>query len=721
MRPRSTRKTRVQGRWTSIEPLEDRRLLAAVIYVDWIDYNGDDANDGASWQSAYVDLQAALAAAVSGDEIRVADGVYKPTAGMDRTISFHLKSGVKLLGGYAGYGSAHANTRNITSHATILSGDIGTPGDATDNSYNVVVASFVDAAASLDGFTITGGHADGLSQQGQGGGMYLYRSALTINNCTFTANFADSGGGLYARGEPSPVVTGTTFIDNSATLGGGVYTFSSSATFSACTFSGNSATAGGGMYNSSSTPSLTDCTFTVNTAGDGGGIYNNYADASLMRCTFIRNTASFTGGAIANNGSDGSVSHSTFLGNLAGSYGGGVSNASSSPTFFSSVFAGNSASNGGGMYNNDAGPSIVNSTFTGNAAAFGGALSNSNSDLANVTNSILWGNNGGAVFDYFSAPSIGQSLVEGGYAGEGIINGDPQFARAPDPGPDGDWGTTDDDYGDLRLMPASPGIDAGDNTAVPLDSTDLDGRPRLMDLPDVGGTGAIVDLGAYETLPPIVVSGSTDLYVRLSADQQSLHIWSGSAPIGEPAQTHLFSSVASCTFNTGPGPVTIRLDFSNGSPISAAGMTIAGDPADELIALADENTRGPLLEYLRSRLAAGRISSSFADLIHGLRMAYAADDDILIQLAIHGDLNADGALDGDDYFAMDQVFLMAAQAPPEADLNYDGAVDAADYFLMDRAFLELSAMPAPAAVAAPLWTDDASVWDELDGPVEGPL
>src|SRR4051812_45040227 len=74
-----------------LEPLERRSLLAATIYVDG--GSPGPTHNGTSWGSAYIDLQAALAAAVSGDKIRIARGTYKPTATTDRTVSFNLKTG----------------------------------------------------------------------------------------------------------------------------------------------------------------------------------------------------------------------------------------------------------------------------------------------------------------------------------------------------------------------------------------------------------------------------------------------------------------------------------------------------------------------------------------------------------------------------------------------------------------------------------------------------
>ena len=57
--------------------------------------------DGSSWEAAFGDLQTALGAAVGGDELWVASGIYRPTAGPDRGVSFALKQDVAIYGGFS--------------------------------------------------------------------------------------------------------------------------------------------------------------------------------------------------------------------------------------------------------------------------------------------------------------------------------------------------------------------------------------------------------------------------------------------------------------------------------------------------------------------------------------------------------------------------------------------------------------------------------------------
>ncbi len=89
---------------------------------------------------------------------------------------------------------------------------------------------------------------------------------------------------------------------------------------------------------------------------------------------------------------------------------------------------------------------------------------------------ILWHNcvYGNTAYDY--------SGIDDPTGADGNISEDPLFVLTPDPGPDGEWGTEDDELGDARLSAGSPCIDAGDNAYVPeFVTTDLEGNPRFVD------------------------------------------------------------------------------------------------------------------------------------------------------------------------------------------------------------------------------------------------
>lgn len=147
-----------------------------------------------SWENACA-LQQALssAAAGSGDELWVEAGVYRPTTTGDdpRTATFQLKSGVALYGGFTG-NESHRDARDWVANETILSGDIGVQGVATDNVYHVVTGSGTDHTAVLDGFTVTGGYAAYIGSIDCsifcGGGMRNSSGSPTIRNVTFRGN-----------------------------------------------------------------------------------------------------------------------------------------------------------------------------------------------------------------------------------------------------------------------------------------------------------------------------------------------------------------------------------------------------------------------------------------------------------------------------------------------------------------------------------------------------
>jgi len=263
---------------------------------------------------------------------------------------------------------------------------------------------------------------------------------------------------MYNADDSHPTLTGVTFSDNTGGLGGGMYNDNSSPTLINVTFSGNKASPigfGGGMYNASSSLTLTNVIFSDNRAsasmGLGGGMHNSNSSLTLTNVVFSNNRAS-------------------------ASMGSGL---------------------GGGMHNSNSSLTLTNVTFSGNntdSDGSGGGIYNSAASNARLTNCILWSNSDGSgtsetaqITNDNSAITVTYSLIQSAtvYTGTGNINADPQFVGS----------------GDLRLRDTSPAIDAGDNDAITV-TTDLDGNPRRVDVPDVpdtgNGTAPIVDMGAYE-------------------------------------------------------------------------------------------------------------------------------------------------------------------------------------------------------------------------------
>ena len=259
--------------------------MAAAVTI-FVRSNASGANNGTSWANAYTSLQTALAAAVATDEIWVAAGTYKPTATADRTISFALKNGVGVYGGFAGTETMRSQA-NPGANITILSGDIGNTGVDSDNSYHVVTSdSTVTATGILDGFTITAGRADGASDPiDRGGGAYINLGGPTFVRCLFSGNYAGNRGGGVRVAAGSPSFTGCKFLGNhSESAGAGLSAASVGSLLVRRTYFNNNVvgnTTGGGAIEATNNTTVLNCVVYdngpngMNFLGDGNTIVNS--------------------------------------------------------------------------------------------------------------------------------------------------------------------------------------------------------------------------------------------------------------------------------------------------------------------------------------------------------------------------------------------------------------------------------------------------------------
>ena len=443
--------------------------------VVFVDCDAPTGGNGADWSSAFRDLQAALdlATAMNADgdaendvdQIWIAEGTYRPSARLlpdeARSITFSMVDGVTLYGGFAGTETALEERSLAAGHETILSGDVGVANAMSDNAYTVVYCES-QIEAGLDGVTVTGGNADGVSPALSG---------------------EVAGGGVFNRGVLA---------------------------VKAAAIIGNSAHYGAGIHNSLGSLRVQDSLIASNSAsgGDGGGILNWQGSVQVVNSALNGNSAG-DGGAIGNRG-DFRMVNSTLVGNSAEGNGGGII----STDFLSvttSTIAGNTAASGGGVYGDDNLLMMTyNTIIAGNQA----------------TNGVDLLVSGGSVDVRYCLIGDGSGLpaLSDGQNGNvvGTMNSpiDPRLVRNPSDGGDG-WGdnpatptldeSANDDFGDLQLQLNSPAVNAGSNMMLSEDAFDMDGDGDTLEaIPfDLAGEArvrhTIVDMGAYETssAPPV--------------------------------------------------------------------------------------------------------------------------------------------------------------------------------------------------------------------------
>lgn len=489
-----------------LEALEDRCLPSTVTVTS-------TADDGAG------SLRAALAQSKDGDLISFA---------LPDHSTIQLTSGFLMVASnvtVSGPGAEQLTVRGDANHAVFFVSCFG--------------------HASIFGLTMTGG------REGAGGGIFMYRTSLTVSGCVVTGNTGlVQGGGIYQY-QGSLAIDHSVISTNSSPDGGGIYenNLADSLTITDSVIDGNTVsgiqdeTDGGGI-DSRSSLFVRRTTVSNNSAGgsydaSGGGIAA-FGVATLVDCTIAGNTAEGGAGGVGVGGGIYSqntvtVVSSSLNGNNAiggdsntgngglGEGGGlfttGVATLTNSTIAdntaragWSQTADGGDAFGGGALFGSD-GNVVTNCTVAFNSVLAGigapgfnnatcnggGASFHANAAAATVVNSIFAENTADLnPEDLSGLPTVRYCLLSS-TTDNGVINGS-----------DGNIVTGNADLGELRnnggptptlaLLAGSPAIDNGTNDGVTY-STDQRGYDRFAH--------GVTDIGAFESqYVPLLATGA---------------------------------------------------------------------------------------------------------------------------------------------------------------------------------------------------------------------
>jgi CSLREA domain-containing protein len=395
---------------------------------------------------------------------------------------------------------------------------------------------------------------------------------ITISNGTFFENLTISGAGAYLQGSGA----GSTFLDGSGTGRVIDVTATATATLYRMTIqNGNSGvgTTGGGVRNAG-TLTIDTSLIRNNSSGAlnvaaGGGVFNS-GILSITNSTIAGNTAYDGHGAGLANANTATITNSTISGNQSGMNGGGVFNSAGCVlTIQNSTISGNIADvngdtigDGGGIF--ALGTETLTSTIVaGNGRVFvdtpsdivGGTINTASRNLigdAGTAGGIVHGTGGNIVGNAGTgtlaiATILNTTLTD---------NGGPTPTHA--------------------LAATSPAIDAGSNPAALASDQRGSESARTTDHTGVANAAGSdgTDIGAFE-ISPLTVSlfdAGSDFSIRLNNTSGQIEIINNTA--GGTIQAHTpFGGTFGLIINGGLGDDLLTIDFSNGNPIPAGGIT----------------------------------------------------------------------------------------------------------------------------------------------------
>jgi len=369
-------------------------------------YVAPGANCGTA-SPCYATIQEAVDASSNEDEILIAQGTYTGVSGRPRadivttglvTQVVYIDKSLSITGGY----STAWGDPDPQLYPTIV--------DAQENGRGIYILEGLKL--ELANLTITGGDA---SMQGgdpapnemdAGGGIYVYKSEVSLNNCLLEGNIGgrsswlSAGGGMYIYESSAITLTANTFQDNKGSAGsrygygGAVAAFNSGVILNSNIISGNIAARvsggyGGGVHFVGGVIRLDDNDITNNVAstsggsthvGHGGGLFAEQGSVTLLNNDIMNNrggTSGFaSGGGLRFDDVNLSMVGNQVIGNIGSQYhhadGGGIFIDGGDVMLITNEILSNTSStgvygNGGGMYIQVADRAeLVGNTIAGN-------------------------------------------------------------------------------------------------------------------------------------------------------------------------------------------------------------------------------------------------------------------------------------------------------------------------------------------------------------------
>jgi hypothetical protein len=717
----SRRRTAANRRRLRVEPLEDRRLLAALLVNSPLD--NTVADDG------LVTLREAILAANSDTTTDLGHkGSFADTIsfdfGHDGPQTIELTMGQLTISGdltIVGAGRGLL-TIDAVGNDTLPEVDNGTGSRVFD----ITLRPAIGWNVTLRRMTLTGGDTNGSGGAIQAAGhlnlddvSIVGNAALNEGGAIYTTHRLNvsaseivdnrsggSGGGLHAVGSNNMLISNSLISGNTSAVGGGLFVDDSDFTIVHSTFTDNHAdpgpqSRGGGIYVRDSIILAAEAVITANDAGSGGGIYSLRSRLTFNDSQINQNEAlADDGGGIYIDAITIGVAlnSSIMTGNKSAQDGGAIYARNALAAVNDTIISGNEAtSRGGGIMVRNNALRVVRSRVTGNeSGASGGGLvsytvSTPTASLYVADSAIdsnLSSGSGGGIYTYrISTSTITRSTLHTNMAnwGGAISARESMLLAVNDSTLSGNHAVT------------SGGAVFAQRSGVSLLRTTVTGNSAASNPDGTGAGGGIVAYdGSKLSLGHTILAGNhdpsnlgPDLYLFPDINESTLSV--GFSLIGDNRGT-----------NQSEAPV--------GSP-SAAGNLIGGPMNGQIDPFLGplEYNGGPVLPDVSPMLTHALLPSSPA--------IDTGDPTAMVDMMGVPQYDQRGmpfsrVASGDDIpEARIDIGAFEWQPNPLAgDYNYSGVVDAADYVVWRKTLGSTDDLRADGDNDADVDQDDYAVW-----------